>query len=156
MAFSVMTEWADLRQRKKTGDDEPSFEIEQLDLWSKKLQSAAQHARTECDLYGEVVSLNALVWFMTLQFEVSGDLSKFDDAVTICKMLENIINDFEQHSQAAFFETYARLLSRRLDNREVFDKARSLVDRSLKHYESEFGFLTRARLVREGRRYGWI
>jgi hypothetical protein len=156
MAFSVITEWADVRQGKKTGDDEPSFEMEQLDVWIKKLRSAVQHARTECDLYGEVAGLNALVWFLTLQFEISGEVNKFDEAVIICEMLENIINDFEQHSQAGFFETYARLLSRRLDNRAIFDKARSLVERSLKYYESEFGFLTKARLIREGRRRGWV
>jgi class 3 adenylate cyclase len=156
MSFSVITEWADVRQGKKTGADEPSFEMEQLDVWIKKLRSAVQHARTECDIYGEVAGLNALVWFLTSQFEISGDVTKFNEAVTICEMLENIINDFEQHSQAGFFETYARLLSRRLDNRAIFDKARSLIERSLKYYESEFGFLTKARLIGEGRRRGWV
>jgi class 3 adenylate cyclase len=102
MAFSVITEWAEARQTKKTGDDEPNFEMEQVDAWSDKLRSAAQHARTECDFYGEVASLNALIWFMTLQFEVSGDMRKFDEAVTICKMLENIINDFERHHKQDF------------------------------------------------------
>jgi len=156
MAFSVITEWADVRQGKKNGDDEPTFEMQQLDAWTKKLRSAVQHARTECDLYGEVASLNALVWFLTLQFETANELKHFTEAVTICEMLENLINDFEKHSQAGFFETYARLLSRRLDNRAVFDKARSLVERSLKYYESEFGFLTQARLIREGRKHGWV
>ena len=155
MTFSVIVEWADVRQGKKTGDDEPSFEPEQLHVWAEKLRRAVQHARTECDLYGEITSLNALVWVLTLQFEASSDISKFDEAVTICGMLENMITDFERNFQAGFLETYARLLSRRLDDRAMFDKARSLVERSLNYYKSEFGFLTQARLVREGRKRGW-
>ena len=142
MAFSVMIEWEDIRQSKKTGDAEPVFEMDQLVAWTNKLRIAAQHARTECDLYGEVTSLNALVWFMTLQYEVSGDANIVKEAVNICEMLENMINDFERHSQAGFLKTYARLLSRRLDSRATFDKARSLVERSTKYYELEFSLLT--------------
>jgi class 3 adenylate cyclase len=152
--LSAIIEWSQQRHLRMTDrDGSPEFEAEQIERWAAKVRSGARLARGECDLYGELISLNALAFFLGMQFENEGRVETFNEASTICAMMENLINDFEGNLLAAFYETYARVLSFDLNNRESHDKAERLANKSLELQKSEHVYETLQRLARQSKNW---